>query len=229
MALLAQSMFSVVALMCLCLYRIYRVVASGSIIPEGVSWVGRRKEVFSYLRAKARALFGTKASLMEAYTQVSLPPGVQYLALTIYKFNKLGKAVLIPLPFSRPEVVLPPSSIRWIITQPELAMSPTPIHDEITQVRYAFLNPQLVGDHTVYNVLRRDMMKHLKTLVPVMDDAISAALDDVWGFGTDWRPVSLFDTMREVVLRVSTRVFIGEPLCTMPSLYLPRYSDDWNV
>jgi len=72
-------------------------------------------------------------------------------------------------------------------------------------------------------------MKHLKTLVPVMDDEISAALDDVWGFGTDWRPVSLFDTMREVVLRVSTRVFIGEPLCTMPSLYLTRYSDDWNV
>ncbi len=108
-------------------------------------------------------------------------------------------------------------------------MSPTLIHDEITQVRYAFLNPQLVGDHTVYNVLRRDMMKHLKTLVPVMDDEISAALDDVWGFGTDWRPVSLFDTMREVVLRVSTRVFIGEPLCTMPSLYLTRYSDDWNV
>lgn len=47
-----------------------------------------------------------------------------------------------------------------------------------------------------------------------MDREISAALDDVWGFSTDWRPISLFDTMREVVLRVSTRVFIGEPLCT---------------
>lgn len=82
MALLTQSMFSVIALMSLCLYRIYRVAASGSITPKGVSWVGRRKEVFSYLRAKARALFGTKATLMEAYTQVSLPLAVRYLALT---------------------------------------------------------------------------------------------------------------------------------------------------
>lgn len=76
MALLTQSMFSVVALMCLCLYRIYRVIVSGSIIPEGVSWVGRRKEVFSYVRAKARALFGTKDSLMEAYIKVSRPLGI---------------------------------------------------------------------------------------------------------------------------------------------------------
>ena len=128
--------------------------------------------------------------------------------------------MLIPLPFSRPEVLLPPSSIKWIITQPDNALSPAPIHDEITQVRYVFLNPKLLGDHTVYNILRRDMMKHLTSLLPAMDEEVSAALDNAWGLDTEWRPVSVFDTIRKVVLRTSTRVFIGKPLCMLPLLYL---------
>jgi hypothetical protein len=59
----------------LCLYELFRLSQYESIAPKGLPWVGRREEIFPYLRTKFRSVFNTREIMIEAYFQVS---GIRY-------------------------------------------------------------------------------------------------------------------------------------------------------
>jgi hypothetical protein len=107
--------------------------------------------------------------------------------------------------------------------QPDRVLSPTPIHDEVGQPAYAFQCERLQGDHTVYTLLRRDLAKSLSTLIPIISEEICDSLDDTWGLDTEWRPVAVDDTIREIVTRTVNRMLVGKALCTKTS------SGSWMV
>ncbi|RDW69667.1 putative cytochrome P450 monooxygenase [Coleophoma cylindrospora] len=162
-------------------------------IPNEVQWIDRRKEAFSYLRAKARSLVRNKENVLEAY----------------FKFNKLGNAAACAVAFGRPLLLLPPTFIRWIVDQPESIISLDPIHDDF----HAFLGDGLIGDHTVQELLRRELTLNLDKLTPEINEEIVAALDDVLGNSPEWKTTSLADDLKTIIARTSNRVFMGKDLC----------------
>ena len=64
---MAFSTFLVLA--CL-LYGLFRLSQYESITPKGLPWVGRRKEMFSYVRTKFRSIFNTREMMIDAYFRV---------------------------------------------------------------------------------------------------------------------------------------------------------------
>ncbi|RDL32352.1 Cytochrome P450 [Venustampulla echinocandica] len=162
-------------------------------IPNEVQWIDRRKQPLSYLRAKIRSLGRNKENVLEAY----------------FKFNKLGKAAALAVPFGRPLLLLPPKFIRWIVDQPESTISLDPIHDEF----HVFVGGDLTGDHTVQELLRRELTLNLEILTPVINEEIVCALDDVLGTSPEWKTTSLADDLKTIIARTSNRVFVGKELC----------------
>ncbi|EPE34337.1 Cytochrome P450 [Glarea lozoyensis ATCC 20868] len=162
-------------------------------IPKEVQWVDRRTQPFSYLRAKARALARSKENTLEAY----------------FRFNKLGKAAALAVPFGRPLLLLPQTFVRWIVDQPESIISLDPIHDDF----HVFVGGDLTGDHTVQELLRRELTLNLDKLISVINDEIVCALDDVLGNSPEWKSTSLADDLKTIVARTSNRVFVGKDLC----------------
>ena len=92
-------------------------------------------------------------------------------------------------------------------------LSPTPVQNGLVGVKYACLNPSVLGDSTVYNVLRIDLSRNLPTLVPVITEELSSRIDETFGLEDECHVVKLNDLVRQVIGRVSARVILGIPLC----------------
>nr|QIW91879.1 P450-2 [Phialomyces arenicola] len=175
------------------LFLINRLTTWEYSIPKEVPWIDRRNEPLSYLRAKARSFTGGKDNVTKAY----------------FEFNKLGRAAACAIAFGRPQVILPPKWIRWIIDQPDSVLSIDPIHDEF----HAFVRDGLVGDHSVQEVLRKELTHKLDRMTSDINDEICAALDDVWGLSTEWRTLPVKESTRTIIARISNRIFVGKALC----------------
>ncbi|KAL6231351.1 cytochrome P450 [Aspergillus navahoensis] len=170
-----------------------KLVTWEHIVPSKISWIDRRSEPFGYLRAKWRSFFNMKENITEAY----------------YAFNKEGRAAALAIAFGRPQIILPPKYIRWIISQPESVLSIDPIHNEF----HAFVRDGLVGDHLVQEVLRRELAGHLVHLTREMNEEIVDSIDSVLGMSKEWKTVPLRDSMRIIIARISNRLFVGKELC----------------
>ncbi|KAL3470127.1 cytochrome P450 [Aspergillus californicus] len=162
------------------------------IVPAKIPWIDRRPEPFNYLRAKTRSFFSMKDNINEAY----------------YTYNKQGTAAALAIAFGRPQIILPPKFIRWIIDQPETTLSIDPIHNEF----HAFVRDGLVGDHLVQEVLRRELAGNLGTLTGEMNEEIGDALEAVLGSSGEWTTLPLKDSMRTIIARISNRLFVGKEL-----------------
>ncbi|RHZ54273.1 hypothetical protein CDV55_104799 [Aspergillus turcosus] len=178
-------------------WRMYTSFKHLSTIPKEVPWVGRTGTFSSYLTSQIKAIRNTPSAINEAYN----------------KYNKNGAICAIPLPFSRPEILVPRSFIRWMISQGDAILSPLPVQDEIVGPKYVFLNPSVHGDYAVYKVLRANLNRQLPKLIPAIMEELAARVDQFWGMDTDWREVQSHPLVRNVVGRVSGRIILGSPLC----------------
>lgn len=111
----------------------------------------------------------------------------------------------------QPEVVLPPSQIRWLVDQPDtiLSINQALIKDleflYTTPTAWSFTRPFHVE---ALNKLRMD------SLIPDMSSEVQTSIDLAWGTDTQtWKSVNIEDTMRHVLVRITARIVVGTPLC----------------
>ncbi|KAJ5618090.1 cytochrome P450 [Penicillium hordei] len=189
---LQQGIIAVIAVL-LFLVLTNRLTTWEYIVPKEVQWIDRPQERFGYLRAKARSFFVMKENIMQAYLEC----------------NKKGRAAALAIAFGRPQIILPPKYIRWIIDQPESVLSMDPIHNEF----HAFVQDGLVGDHTVQEVLRKELTQNLGRMTADINDEIVDALNAIWGNSPEWKMIPLKDSTRTIVARITNRLFVGKEIC----------------
>ena len=82
-------------------------------------------------------------------------------------------------------------------------------------------------DPTVhFDVIKSELTRQVFTVTPEVCDELREAVDQLWSVerGEDegekggWKTVWLFDSMTQIVARMSNRVFVGLPLCECLSL-----------
>ncbi|KAL4884489.1 cytochrome P450 [Aspergillus karnatakaensis] len=177
------------------IYLLNKLTTWEHIVPPSIRWIDRRPELLSYIRSKARSFFAMRENVIEAY-----------------KLNKEGHPVALAIAFGRPQIVLPPKYIKWIVDQPESKLSIDPIHNEF----HAFLRDGLVGDHMVQEVMRKELAVNLAKLTEEMNEEIVCSLEDVYGGegggNGEWKTLPLKDSMRIVTARISNRLFVGKEL-----------------
>ena len=80
-----------------------------------------------------------------------------------------------------------------------------------------------------FDVIKSELTRQVFTVTPEVCDELKEAVDQLWGIEPDpeddeessekggWKTVVLFDSMTNIVARMSNRVFVGLPLCESAS------------
>ncbi len=131
-------------------------------------------------------------------------------------------------------VLLPPSSTQWLISQPESTLSVKGAHKHILQTKYSFPRPEIMDPTVHFDVIKSELTRQVFTVTPEVCDELKEAVDKLWNAEPDededeeegekggWKTVFLFDSMTQIVARMSNRVFVGLPLCEyFPFVLLP--------
>ncbi|KAI9758072.1 MAG: hypothetical protein M4579_003203 [Chaenotheca gracillima] len=165
---------------------------------SGIPWVGRNdKEWFASRKARHRGMVDPASIHREGYE----------------KYSKNDKPFYFPTEDGCDTVILPPSQVSWLASQPEPILSAMDAMRTLLQTDYMFdphalLNP--VQNFTTRVLLTR----RLPVMIPGMVEEMGIALDEFFGTDTEnWKEIPIVDTLREVAARISNRAFVGDPLC----------------
>ncbi|KAF2091838.1 cytochrome P450 [Saccharata proteae CBS 121410] len=171
-----------------------RLTASKHLL-DPLPWVGVRDELFAKSRAHLREATDSWDLLKEGYA----------------KWSQQEKTFVIPNITFRPEAILPQSHIPWLVKQPVSVLSTKPA--QVSLLELEWLAPARIYDHPLHEeVIRKDLTRHLNALHPAIADAVSGTIDRVWAVDADWKHVPALETLSEIIVRISNRVFVGEDL-----------------
>jgi hypothetical protein len=136
------------------------------------------------------------------------------------QYCKKGKAVIIPGIGFRDEVILPVTSIRWAISQPESVLSNNEAFLEVNQTYYSLGHTNYVGDPWQSMLVKREINAVLENIVVGLNEELQVAFDT--HFGTNeksWKQITPLETVRMVVAQAARRFTVGLPLCR----FAPRF------
>lgn len=122
--------------------------------------------------------------------------------------------MIIPGLGARSEIILPTSSMRWALSQPDDALSVGDAFAEVDGAFYALGTEQPIVDAWQGMLVKTQMSKVLETLCQAMNEELGVAFDAC--FGTDaeeWRRIDLLAVVRRVVAQAASRFTVGLPLC----------------
>ena len=101
-------------------------------------------------------------------------------------------------------VVLPPSEIGWIISQPETILSAQEMHREQLQSDWVFLDDTIVKVPIHQDVIRGNMVRKLDAFTDPVLDELQACFEEYWGTSTEWHDVNIWDSMMKFFARTYT-------------------------
>ncbi|KAK7941361.1 uncharacterized protein PG986_013748 [Apiospora aurea] len=193
-----------------------RRLFSRASLPPSLPWVGTGPHSGPLSRAQAnlKSFFGLKTLLDEGY----------------YKYSRNNQAYVLPYFLNGYQVVLPLSQIDWLLAQPDSALSQEDVNRQFLESDYTFPHPSFVKDPVHPEIIRHELTKKLNSFADDVVDEVEQALVDSWGTDTDeWVEVNVYQTLLRIVARLSTRVFVGLPLCREPEFLEACESFNRNV
>ncbi|KAI8628117.1 cytochrome P450 [Xylariaceae sp. FL1651] len=177
-----------------------RRLFSDASLPSNLPWVGTGATNGRLGKAKANisSFFHLKERLDEGYL----------------KYSKKDQTYVLPYYINGPQVILPPSQIPWLIEQPDDVLSQEHVNRQFLEADYAFFHANMVKDPVHPEIIQHQLTKKINTFADDIVDEMCASLEDNWGTDTEgWREVKVYDTMLDVITRLSIRVFMGLSLC----------------
>jgi hypothetical protein len=112
------------------------------------------------------------------------------------------------------ELILPGSSMRWAMKQPESVSSIAEAHVEFDKADYSLRNSKYIRDAWQRFLVKTELNATLENIVPALHDELGVAFDKY--FGTDeqnWKTIDLLETARMVVAQAGSRFTVVLPLC----------------
>jgi cytochrome P450 len=106
------------------------------------------------------------------------------------------------------------SQMKWLLEQPDNVLNQHEVNREFLHADKTMLHYKVVNEMVHGRVIRREMTKHIDKYSKAVAEEIEHALGVNWGTDiTAWREVRLYDTLLDVVARISNRALVGLPLC----------------
>lgn len=88
------------------------------------------------------------------------------------------------------------------------------VNRQFLEAEHTFLHANLVHDPVHPEIIKNELTKQIGGFTDDIVEEMTTCLKECWGTDTDqWREIQVYDTMLDVIARLSTRVFIGQPLC----------------
>ncbi|KAE8446318.1 hypothetical protein EG329_012065 [Mollisiaceae sp. DMI_Dod_QoI] len=192
------SFFLATVLTVVTLQYVYSRFFSRHSIPESIPWVLQPNGYFSRARITFESFLHTRDLVLDGY----------------HKYSKKNIPFVLPNITTGPEVILPMSQMEWFLQQPDNIVSQNEVNRAFLQADHTMLHPKVVPDHVHDDVIRKELTKLLGDYTGDVQQEIEFAFGREWGINTkDWTEVRAYDTMLNVVARISNRVLVGFPLC----------------
>ncbi|KAL4928078.1 cytochrome P450 [Aspergillus undulatus] len=131
-----------------------------------------------------------------------------------HQYLKKGEAVILPGFGVRNELILPTSSLKWAMTQPDSVLSVSEAFADIDQADYSLGHAKYIKDAWQGLLVKTELNAVLENIVAALNDELGVAFDKY--FGTDeesWRGIELQKTIKMVVAQAASRFTVGLPLC----------------
>lgn len=113
----------------------------------------------------------------------------------------------------RKELIMPVSSMRWVMAQPDSCLDLGHALETMTMVRWNLGYDNLVADPWQSLPVKFKLNDAMKLLLPALVDEIPHALETHLGADTEnWKTVNLLSTIRLIVAELSARFIVGLPL-----------------
>ncbi|KXJ90273.1 hypothetical protein Micbo1qcDRAFT_164808, partial [Microdochium bolleyi] len=174
-------------------------------LPSTLPWVGTKHQrgPLSRARANLSSFFRLKDLLNEGYNE----------------YSKRDQTYVLPYYLNGPEVILPPSQMAWLLSQPDSVLSQDQVNRQFLQAEFVFAHATMVEDPVHPEVIQQELTRKLANFIPGIVQEMEQSLADNWGKAEgDWVEVGMYDTLLDTITRLSLRVFIGEDLCRNPAL-----------
>ncbi|KAK5717443.1 hypothetical protein LTR17_016130 [Elasticomyces elasticus] len=144
-----------------------------SAAPSGIPWVGlNNKRWFPRLRATFGEVVAARKPMKEGYE----------------KYAKHNLPFILPASHW-PEIVLPPSNVSWIASQPENVLSAVTVFNDIMGFEYTAPGPDMAYAHdfaVVQRDLTRNQLRSLPDVLAEIEASCSELLAGVSG-GEEWK------------------------------------------
>jgi hypothetical protein len=148
------------------------------------------------------------------------PPGLTShiwspLWLTVLpQYSKHDRPYVLPHILTGPEVVLPVSQARWLCEQPDNVLSQVEVNRRFLEADHTFFHPNIVREPIHPKVIKHELTHKLNNFADGIVNELQSCLEEDWGLDTEgWRVVNLYETMLDIISRLSMRVLIGKELC----------------
>lgn len=153
-------------------------------------------EWFPYLRALYRNTLNLKNTLHLHHTQHK------------------DETVRVPIlgPGQDKLILLPSSQRKWLVDQPESAVS---MHEQTNQHfmwSYGTVYPTRDHNAVPIHIISTKLTREIGNLIPDLSDELDLALAKHWGgddSGNEWKEVGVYDTLRPIIGQAINRIFIG--------------------
>ncbi|CAG8951011.1 hypothetical protein HYFRA_00006408 [Hymenoscyphus fraxineus] len=168
-------------------------------IPATIPWAGSHDgKPLSRARAVIRSLFDTRGLLVDSYA----------------KYSQNGLPYVLPNLIQGPEVILPQTMVDWLLQQPDSVLDQNEVNRDFLQADFTMLHPKVATDTVHGEVIKKVLTRRLGEFTGDVLEEVDFAFRSAWGVDTDnWKTITAYDTMSEVITRISNRVLVGLPLC----------------
>jgi hypothetical protein len=113
------------------------------------------------------------------------------------------------------------SQMQWLLKQKETVLDQNEVNRSFLQADYTMLHPKVVTDTVHEDVIRQELTKMLGNYTADVIDEIDYAFKKTWGVNTtEWKEITSYYSMLDIVSRISNRVIVGFPLCTSHSSWI---------
>jgi len=110
----------------------------------------------------------------------------------------------------------------WILQQPDGILDQGAVNQQFLRADHTMLHPRAVSDTVHLDVIQKEMTKQLGQVIDDVNDELDFAMRKVWGTNAnDWNEVCLYESILEIIGRLSLRVLAGLPLCKSMSEHNP--------
>ena len=121
---------------------------------------------------------------------------------------------VLPNLITGPEVIVPQPMMEWLLHQPDNVLDQNDVNRQFLQADFTMLHKKVVTDSLHIEVIRKILTRRLGEFTGDVLEEVDFAFRQAWGVDTTgWKTVVAYETMSEVISRISNRVLVGLPLC----------------
>ncbi|KAG9254797.1 cytochrome P450 [Emericellopsis atlantica] len=133
------------------------------------------------------------------------------------QYLKHGQPVVIPGVGVRKEIIVPPSRLRWLLSQPENQFSNTHGFAEMDQATYSLGDEKPILDPWQGLLVKTDINRMIETICAALDNELGVAFDAHFGMDEhNWKEIDLRLVIARAIAQANSRFTVGLPLCRNP-------------